>query len=182
MKYLVVLLVILVTLLSSGVHGQLSCCATSQWQGSSLSSTTNGPVFRNYYYDGQTRTTRLDIISEYINQTTFSFYPNITQTGIEWVYDAFTGECYQTGPDYWNSWCFGDDFGTPFVNADFGVYIFANPSNGLTVYADMTYCTPVLMDWTYSGVSSTFVNVLPEITDFSVFDMPAACSSGSSSS
>ncbi|KAK5576886.1 hypothetical protein RB653_001823 [Dictyostelium firmibasis] len=172
-KYSVLLILLL------GVHCILSysCCVPSQWQGSSLSHDDSGTEFtKNYYYDAANLLVRIDIIYSdgSFNQSTYSSYASLTQTGSEWVLNNLDGSCYATGPDYWNSQCFGDKYGVPFVSSTNKINTFSNPSNGITVITDI-YCLPISITNKLSNLEFNFFNTQSYISDETVFSAPPSC-------
>ncbi|KAM9980549.1 hypothetical protein ACTFIY_002871 [Dictyostelium cf. discoideum] len=165
-----------------GIQSILSsynCCVPSQWQGSSLSYDDSGIEFtKNYYYDANKLLVRIDIIYSdgSFNQSTYSSYASLTQTGTEWVMNNLDGTCYQTGPDFWNSQCFGDKYGVPFSSSTNKINTFSNPSNGITVVTDL-HCLPISITNKLANLQFKFFNTQAHVSDESVFSAPPACSS-----
>ncbi|KAN0018559.1 hypothetical protein ACTFIU_011177 [Dictyostelium citrinum] len=172
-----ILLILIISI--QGILSIYNCCVPNQWQGTSLSYDDAGREFtKNYYYDATKLLVRIDIIYSdgSFNQSTYSSYVNLHQTGTEWVMNNLDGTCYQTGPDFWNSQCFGDSYGVPFTGTTNKINTFSNPSNGISVVTDL-HCLPISITNTLANLQFKFFNTQGHISDESVFNVPPACSS-----
>ncbi|EGG13621.1 hypothetical protein DFA_11382 [Cavenderia fasciculata] len=150
-------------------------CTPARYQAISIGTNGAGQTERReVYYDAYNYSVRIDISTDTTNQTTFSYFsPNNSQTGQEWVIDQ-TGNCYQTGPDYWNPQCWGDSYGTPFVSNTNNMLTFSNPSNGYTaIVAENGLPMKIVME--YSGLVIYFYESQSYISDPSVFNLPKIC-------
>ncbi|EGC29546.1 hypothetical protein DICPUDRAFT_99798 [Dictyostelium purpureum] len=172
----IIYLLVLFVLLSVKKIESFKCCVPDQWSGTALSMGSDGKLFKkNYYYDATQMTVRIDSIYSTKSESTFSYYTNMTTTGREWVYNRFENTCYETGPDYWNYQCFGEEYGLPFVKTDSGENIFSNPSNGITVVTTSDTCLPISITNKYAGLHFKFFNTKDYIEDPSVFNKPSVC-------
>eukprot|EP01133_Synstelium_polycarpum_P015375 gene15375-18237_t len=145
-----------------------------------------GTFLNTYYYDSVDQRMRvdktgIDHLDNVITSSTFTFYnpAKPTTTGNEWVYSSSDNTCFQTGPDFWTNWCFGDGAsGTNFVKnvtvAEQEVSFYAGLNNGMEYLVD-SQCLPINWAQTMSGRSIQFFDVTVVVDFTSAFDLPSIC-------